>query len=81
MLYHPWPCPHHATHTKPPCSGPSAPIQVPPRPVGPNWLYKRSIYISQEQSAAIQQALIKINVLDGYGNVNYDVRVVGDAAC
>lgn len=24
-----------------------------------------------------QQALIKINVLDGLGNVNFDVRVVG----
>jgi len=55
---------------------------VPPRPVTPDWLYKRSIYISPEQSAVIQQALMKINVLDAFGNVNYDVRVVrGSGGC
>lgn len=52
---------------------------MPPRPVTPDWLYKRSMYISPEQSATIQQALMKINVLDPLGNVNYDVRVVRGA--
>ena len=61
----------------PPCPPPTpAPAQSPPRKVTPDFLYKRSIYISPEQSASVQKFLIKIGVLDDKGNVLYDVRVV-----
>ena len=50
----------------------------------------RSMYISPEQSAQLQKALIRIKVLDKNGEVRFDVRIVsvgwvgwggGAAAC
>ena len=42
----------------------------------PDWLSMRSMYISPEQSAQLQKALIRIKVLDKNGEVRFDVRIV-----
>lgn len=47
----------------------------------PTFLAKRSIYISNEQAAQIQNFLVKMNVLDAAGNVKYDVRIVSPETC
>ena len=45
--------------------------------VTPNWLNTRSMYITAAQSAEIQQALLRIGVLNSSSYVAYDVRLVG----
>ncbi|KAL4458456.1 hypothetical protein ABPG75_013321 [Micractinium tetrahymenae] len=50
-------------------------VYIDSRPVTPDWLSMRSVYISPSQSAQIQKYLYKIKVLDADGNVRYDVRV------
>lgn len=57
-----------------------SPMQIDSRPVTPDWLSMRSVYISPSQSAQIQKYLYKIKVLDSKGNVRYDVRVVSPPA-
>lgn len=59
-----------------PVARPPGCLQIDSRPVTPEWLSMRSVYISPEQSRTIQSYLIKIGVLDANGEVQYDVRVV-----
>lgn len=71
-----WPPQHTSRLTVWPCT----PLQIDSRPVTPDWLSMRSVYISPSQSAQIQKYLVKIKVLDAKGNVRYDVRVVSAVA-
>lgn len=52
------------------------PAQVPMRPVTPDFLSQRSIYISQSQSRQIQALLRKLGTLDANGWLRYDPRKV-----
>jgi hypothetical protein len=57
---------HSCTHT----------LQIPARAVTPDFLAKRSVFISPQQSGAIYAALVKSKVISKAGDVLYDVRVV-----
>jgi len=50
-------------------------VYAPKLPVTNDFLYKRSVYLSREQSAQIAFYLRKIGVLDANGFVKYDVRL------
>ncbi|PRW59841.1 hypothetical protein C2E21_1509 [Chlorella sorokiniana] len=49
-------------------------VKVPMRPVTPDFLHQRSIYLSKQQSRQIQAVLRKIGLLDANGWIKYDPR-------
>ncbi|KAI3435834.1 hypothetical protein D9Q98_001892 [Chlorella vulgaris] len=50
-------------------------VFIPARAVTPDFLAKRSVFISPQQSGAIYAALVKSKVISKAGDVLYDVRV------